>query len=145
MGATVHTRSPHETFAGESVLEVMCCPICGITYAVPESMLDAGRRKPDLWWYCPNGHHLHFPGKSESEKLEDEKNRRARLQAQLDQRDAQLRAQRGATTRARNQRDKVINRAVRGVCPCCNRSFKQLRRHMASKHPDYEHDVHAAD
>jgi hypothetical protein len=28
-------------------------------------------------------------------------------------------------------------RAASGVCPCCRRSFKQLRRHMQNKHPVY--------
>lgn len=23
-----------------------------------------------------------------------------------------------------------------GICPCCNRTFSQLARHMQSKHPD---------
>jgi hypothetical protein len=23
------------------------------------------------------------------------------------------------------------------VCPCCNRSFQNLRRHMATKHPEF--------
>lgn len=39
-------------------------------------------------------------------------------------------ATRGHLTRAKT-------RAAAAVCPCCNRSFKQLRRHMRSKHPDY--------
>lgn len=32
---------------------------------------------------------------------------------------------------------KMKKRAVAGVCPCCNRHFRELERHMASKHPDY--------
>ena len=24
-----------------------------------------------------------------------------------------------------------------GVCPCCNRSFENLRNHMHTQHPDY--------
>lgn len=31
---------------------------------------------------------------------------------------------------------KVKIRVGRGVCPCCNRSFENLRRHMESKHPE---------
>ena len=30
---------------------------------------------------------------------------------------------------------RVKNRVSRGVCPNCNRTFKDLARHMASKHP----------
>lgn len=29
------------------------------------------------------------------------------------------------------------NRAAAGVCPCCNRTFEQLGRHMTTKHPEY--------
>lgn len=38
----------------------------------------------------------------------------------------------GVVTRTRN-------RIANGVCPCCDRSFTNLQRHMASKHPDYAH------
>lgn len=40
------------------------------------------------------------------------------------------------TTRAKK-------RAATGTCPCCGRSFVQLRRHMAAKHPDHlaEHGI----
>lgn len=32
---------------------------------------------------------------------------------------------------------KVKKRVGHGVCPCCTRSFANLRRHMLSQHPDY--------
>lgn len=41
-----------------------------------------------------------------------------------------LTAQRGATKR-------IKNRVGNGVCPCCTRSFANLRGHMATKHPGY--------
>ena len=46
--------------------------------------------------------------------------------------------------RARHQRDgfkgamvKAKRRVGKGVCPCCSRSFANVRRHMESKHPGY--------
>lgn len=38
---------------------------------------------------------------------------------------------------ARGQVTRLKNRAAAGVCPCCNRTFHQLVRHMAAKHPDF--------
>lgn len=32
---------------------------------------------------------------------------------------------------------KTKNRIGKGVCPCCNRTFVELARHIATKHPDY--------
>lgn len=40
-----------------------------------------------------------------------------------------------AATRGHLTRTK--KRGGHGVCPCCNRTFQQLARHMKSKHPDY--------
>jgi hypothetical protein len=32
---------------------------------------------------------------------------------------------------------KLRKRAAAGVCPCCNRTFLALQKHMAHKHPDF--------
>jgi uncharacterized protein (UPF0212 family) len=48
-----------------------------------------------------------------------------------------LREERKATRTLKTQLKKVHVRVGHGVCPCCNRSFAQLRRHMAAKHPEY--------
>ena len=41
-----------------------------------------------------------------------------------------LSAQKGVTTRLKN-------RVQKGVCPCCNRYFAQLQRHMTTQHPNF--------
>lgn len=128
------------TYAGNTDLKVMCCPSCGVTYAIPavlqKAAHDAGHRK--IVWYCPNGHELGYNGESEDEKKAREfkeeadwqRQRAGRLAADLDQTKASLRAQKGATTKAKK-------RHAAALCPCCNRSFKQLRAHYRM-HPDYE-------
>lgn len=30
------------------------------------------------------------------------------------------------------------NRVANGVCPCCNRHFENLERHMKGQHPDFQ-------
>ena len=65
---------------------------------------------------------------------------RQRRRAERDLREATERslvAQRGATTRARRQRDKARQSAANGQCPCCGRTFADLARHMAAKHPEH--------
>lgn len=39
-------------------------------------------------------------------------------------------------TRAKLVRDRA--RFANGVCPCCNRSFENVARHMRTQHPDYD-------
>tara|TARA_Y100000310_G_scaffold338946_1_gene430083 strand:- start:1163 stop:1354 length:192 start_codon:yes stop_codon:yes gene_type:complete len=51
----------------------------------------------------------------------------------MDERDA---AEKTAST-YKGQVTKLKNRAKAGVCPCCNRTFQNLSRHMETKHPDF--------
>lgn len=39
---------------------------------------------------------------------------------------------------ARGQVTRIKNRVGNGVCPCCNRSFGNLHRHMQTKHPGWK-------
>jgi hypothetical protein len=129
-----------ETINYTGELTVLKC-WCGIAHAVPSSLRSQQLRKHErgesMSIYCPLGH-THAPaGESKAEKLERQlqwqKEERARVAAERDQAQASARAHKGAATRARKK-------AAAAVCPVpgCGRSFVQLRRHMAAKHPDYD-------
>jgi hypothetical protein len=113
---------------------------CGCPVAVPSDLYKFARRHPEQAIYCPLGHTFVWK-KSEAdrlrEQLDNERDRRARYQAELDQAKAHLRGARIAKTRFKNERDRLRTRAAAGVCPCCQRTFQQLARHMQAKHPDY--------
>lgn len=144
---TVYAASEGRRFAADTTLVVVSCHTCGVTYAIPESFNNSAKRwrgdKPNGWAICcPFGHVWHYVGETE---LEREKrlrrlanDRSGRLSSQLDQTKATLRAEKAAKTRIRNERDRIKNRVANGVCPCCNRTFKQLVRHMKTQHPDYQ-------
>ena len=111
----------------------LTCGTCGISFAVPDWWFKS-RENDHAIFYCPNGHQAYFPGESEEERLrrqlryaEQSKEAAYRREERLGY---QLRAQKGVATR-------IKNRIARGVCPCCNRQFADLARHMTSKHPDY--------
>jgi len=134
--STLAHRRPDQTFAGYTQLEVRVCLTCGILYALPEEMLNRACKDPSIWWHCPNGHRWHFPCKTEEQKLKEMKDALACERSRHDQTTARLRATKGVVTRQRKKLEKV----VAGICPVdgCKRHFKDLRRHIATKHPDYE-------
>lgn len=114
------------------VLVVVGCPSCGVEYGIPDSLNKQLLVKTTSGSvFCPNGHSWHYTGKSFDQKLRDAD---ARVLAARDQAAA---AERRAAA-ARGQVTKLRNRIANGVCPCCHRTFKQLARHMASQHPDYQ-------
>lgn len=119
-----------------------CCN-CGVLFAITEETYKR-LRKSQEWFYCPNGHSQHYVGKTEVQKLREQleaARETARSHAERADR-AHRRAEEADRSRAayKGQVTKLKNRAKAGVCPCCNRTFQNLARHMASKHPDFTGD-----
>jgi hypothetical protein len=137
------TAQAGETFAGYYTLETIACHRCGVLFALPEKLLNRARSDPERTFYCPNGHSAHFPGETEEDRLrrclKSEREWAARLASERDQLKASERAQRAAKTRAQRERDRERKRVGNGVCPCCNRTFVNLARHMAGQHPEHAH------
>jgi septal ring factor EnvC (AmiA/AmiB activator) len=127
------TTSPGATFAGYTTLYAQTCCNCGVLFAIPELMDDQRRRDHQNFW-CPNGHSQHYTGETDEQKLRKVRDQLAREQASHDQTLASLSATKGVVTKQR----KKLERVAKGVCPCCNRSFSDLKKHMQTKHPDYE-------
>lgn len=107
------------------------CYSCGVLFAMAEDYRDH-RLKDGKNFHCPSGHsQAYVQGKTDEQKLREASARETALKDQLSAaiRDAE-------TTRAALIRDR--HRFANGVCPCCNRSFDNVRRHMTTKHPDYD-------
>lgn len=115
---------------------------CGhITFLSAEHIAE--RRRDHKSFYCSVcGRSNHYPGKSDLEELQ------GRLNSAIDQRDTARRVSRDARlerdhvkrslTAHKGHTTRIKNRIAAGVCPCCNRTFKNLARHMGNKHPDYK-------
>lgn len=131
----VHAVSEGQKFATDHNLEVVTCPSCRIVYAIPASLASSARAYPgnrvNGWTICcPMGHDWHYTGKSVTEKLEEERRRSKATRDLLDHEQRSHAATRGHLTRAKK-------RISGGVCPCCNRTFQELARHMETMHPGY--------
>lgn len=118
------------------------CHRCSTEYALPDALYTAAKASEDISFWCPYGHQAHYPaGETAEQKLRRERDRLAQRIAEKDDEirrqrelregtERQLSATRGVVTR-------IKNRVGHGVCPCCNRTFGNLYRHMATKHPGY--------
>lgn len=134
-----------------STREVTCW--CSIRLAIPESLFivydaENDRNPGSYTLYCPLGHGFTRKGGGEAQRLRDELARQKHLTEQaeadarnqrsrLEIRDRQLAARKGQITKLRK-------RIANGVCPCCNRHFTNLERHMHTKHPQWAPENHDA-
>jgi hypothetical protein len=111
------------------------CYSCGVPFQVTKQLNDYYLNHRDKSFCCPNGHSQHYIGKTEEQKLREalqwEKERRERAESRAKLEENSKRVYKGHLTRVRR-------RVSGGVCPCCNRTFVALQRHMKTKHPDYE-------
>jgi hypothetical protein len=133
MGLPLHLQIEIESY--------LCCHKSCDAYIIMPAEIVAQYRKNHDWWYCHRGHQQHFSGKSKEEKLKAELAEKEReLQREIKRKEwAQQGEKRAEYQRraAKGQLTKTKNRIKNGVCPCCNRTFKDLARHMAGQHPDY--------
>lgn len=120
-------------FSDNQWFEVEHCYRCGVPFAMTTDF-QKRRLKDRKSFYCPAGHAQHYIGKTAEQKLKAEL-REANSRADQHRREAYEQRQRTASISRSYSR--VRERVRNGVCPCCNRTFENLARHMATKHPDY--------
>lgn len=120
----------------EQVFVIVACGECELEFGMPQTMYKRVRRDGSTW-YCPAGHRRCFIGKTEEDRLRDElafeRRRSNRWQNEATHAENRRRAEKAAKTRLKN-------RIANGVCPCCNRSFTNVRRHITTQHPEFVHE-----
>lgn len=127
---------------GTSLALEICCN-CSIEFAMPIDFQQK-RRDDHITFYCPKGHPQHYTGKTEADRLREqldaERAQHQQTRAHLNSRvAAEKAAAHGARVKAgiaKAALDRAMKRIGAGVCPCCNRTFKQLAKHMHTKHPE---------
>lgn len=121
------------TFTESVTLTTIDCGECGGTYAINERYRRQRAETGGLWNcpYCKVGW-----GYCES-ALNKSKKELERTIKDLEQTQFQLRASKCELLNEQANREKVekkLTRVKKGMCPCCNRFFTNLSRHMATKH-----------
>lgn len=117
------------------------CYACGVQFCMTTALYQQ-RSSDHGTFYCPNGHGQHYAGKTSVEKERDAL--KAQLQREQAARESAERSRKWAESRAKGvniaagkakaKANRLIARVHAGVCPDCNRTFKQLAAHMKTKH-----------
>lgn len=136
-----------DTIRHSTTLVVEECPACHIVHGIPATLRDLALERSQaapgetLWVFCPNGHRWSYTGRNEAQRLKEqlewERQYRLSISAQADQLKAEVKHERSRVKGYQGQLAKTKKRIGNGVCPCCNRHFTNVERHMASKHPNY--------
>lgn len=111
------------------------CVQCGCRFTVPQPMWDS-QRESGGFHFCPSGHKQ---GWSEGGTINAQLRReRDRLKQRVAQKDDDIQQLKNSVAAQKGQVTKLKKRASAGVCLCCNRTFQNLARHMATKHADMD-------
>lgn len=121
-------------------ITTITCSECGILFGMPDWYVQE-RREDHRSFFCPNRHSQYFPAKSEAEQAKERAEQLSRELAWANTRALRAREeadhQRRRVSAAKGRETKLKRRIANGVCPCCQRTFKDLSRHMSGQHPDY--------
>lgn len=106
------------------------CASCGMLFALTKDF-EERRRADHKQFFCPSGHSNHWDAETDVEKARRERDvaRQQIARIEDEKREAIAAKDREIAT--------MRKRSAAGVCPCCNRSFSELRRHMQTKHPKF--------
>ncbi len=126
-----------------SELVLIHCYKCHAAFGLNKDHYERARNT-GIGFFCTNGHEQFFCD-TEIKKLQRERDqltaRNDQLKAEADyqrnrrrQTERQLSATKGVVTRTKN-------RISKGVCPCCNRYFANVHKHIESQHPSYTKDT----
>lgn len=120
------------------------CWKCSAPVYGPERKYQRAHSHGDSF-FCINGHSAIFSGKTDKEKakelekqLANEKKRTewAKRDAQIAKDNAKTEKRRAAAYKGKVTRLK--NKIAAGHCPCCDGTFKNVRRHMLRMHPEFD-------
>jgi len=100
----------------------MICGNCGVVFYVPEAF-EKERRERGGGWHCPNGHTRVYR-ESDVAKLRRELSVEKNLRLHFEHK----------TERTEKELSRIKKRVHAGICPECNRTFKNLAAHMKTKH-----------
>lgn len=117
------------------------CYRCGTAFWI-EGALYQRRCNDHASFWCPNGHEQHFTGESADkrrireleQRIATEQEEAARQRRMREHAETRLKGANIQTGKARAALKRTITRVHAGVCPHCNRTFKQLAEHMKAKH-----------
>lgn len=117
------------------------CWRCNEVYGLSRPTYETVKRS-GAGFSCPWGHEAAFTlGPTEADKLRLErdrlKQRTTQLEDEVGQAQVEIETERRRAAAARGQVTKIKKRVSNGVCPCCNRTFADLQRHMAAKHAGF--------
>lgn len=130
------------TFVANTNLTVINCD-CGGVYAISEKWRGQAEKLGNFKhsWKCPycRTERGYGEGTIDDLKKEVDKLRREKDWAKQDAKDAHNEADHFRRSRdgMKGALVKTKKRICNGVCPCCNRHFKNLESHMKNKHPKY--------
>lgn len=114
------------------------CWKCNTTYFLPIALFTAAKASPSISFYCPYGHSAHYPdGLTETDKM---RRRAERAEQNIEYHRNRAKQLERSVSAHKGQITKLKKRAKAGVCFCCNRTFQNLQRHMATKHADLDPD-----
>lgn len=122
------------------------CATCHMPLALPDDF-ERRARSEGFTFHCPMGHPQVFADNTEAKlkrqleqkQREVDAEKKRREWAEVSEREARESANRQfrRVTAYKGAVKKMRQRAAVGVCPCCKRSFENVRRHMATKHPRF--------
>lgn len=109
------------------------CGTCAVWHTIPEVIYKSCVAEGGFW-HCPNGHSRGFAKGADQIERENIRRERDSLKQNAARLADEIAAERKRADDAEKKVVQIRRRAAAGVCPCCNRTFLNVQKHMKTKH-----------
>lgn len=128
-------RTDETVLLGGSRHVVVQCGGCGIFHTVPEPKYNSCYHEGGFW-SCPNGCSRGWDKGADHREIDALRRERDRLKQDAARLNDEIVTEKRRADAAEQKAIQTKRRALAGVCPCCNRTFINMQRHMKTKHPN---------
>ena len=111
------------------------CGTCAVWHTIPEVIHSCYKREGGFW-HCPNCHQRGWDKGTDAIERENTRRERDRLKQEAARLAEEIAAEKARADVAEKKYLQARRRSAAGVCPCCNRTFANMQRHMKAKHPN---------
>lgn len=124
------------------LVTIRCCE-CSVTFGMSDQLYKL-RLKDGKAFYCPVGHKQFFTENNEAALKKQLQNALTSKQFYQDRADHYRESMIKEENRSRGLKGALTmtrRRIANGKCPCCKKTFDDLKNHIKSDHPKYKDKI----
>lgn len=124
-------------------METIICYKCAVPFAIPKRLKRHFQDSQEPF-YCPNGHEQAYTESTETRLKRQLEKQKEQEDLKIKELQKEAEVWRDHWQKSVEEKKKIARKLkatekklATGTCPCCDKTFKNVKQHMETEHPDF--------